>query len=75
MYQRLCDVSEVSPGKMKQFDLKDREFLVANIAGRFYCLDGMCTHAGARSSKASLQEMSSPAPSTTPSSISLTTLF
>jgi hypothetical protein len=28
MYPRLCDVSEVSPGKMKQFDLTDREFLV-----------------------------------------------
>jgi nitrite reductase/ring-hydroxylating ferredoxin subunit len=47
MYPRLCDVSEVSPGKMKQFDLKERGFLVANISGQFYCLDGMCTHAGA----------------------------
>ena len=31
---------------MKQFDLRDREFLVANLAGKFYCLDGRCTHAG-----------------------------
>ncbi len=75
MYQRPCDVSAVSPGKMKQFDLNDSEFLVANIAGQFYCLGGVYTHAGARSSKAILQEMSSPTPSTTPSSISLTTLF
>jgi 3-phenylpropionate/trans-cinnamate dioxygenase ferredoxin subunit len=47
MYQRLCDVMDVSPGEMKQFDLNEREFLVANIAGQFYCLEGRCTHARA----------------------------
>jgi nitrite reductase/ring-hydroxylating ferredoxin subunit len=32
---------------MKQFDLMDKEFLVVNLSGRFLCLDGRCTHAGA----------------------------
>lgn len=32
---------------MKQFDLKDKEFLVVNLKDQFRCLDGRCTHAGA----------------------------
>ncbi len=32
---------------MKKFNLRGREFLVINLNGQFYCLDGRCTHAGA----------------------------
>jgi nitrite reductase/ring-hydroxylating ferredoxin subunit len=32
---------------MKQFDLRDKEFLVVNLKDQFLCLDGRCTHAGA----------------------------
>jgi nitrite reductase/ring-hydroxylating ferredoxin subunit len=32
---------------MKQFDLKEKEFLVVNIDDKFFCLDARCTHAGA----------------------------
>ena len=32
---------------MKQFDLKESEFLVINTGDRFYCLDARCAHAGA----------------------------
>jgi nitrite reductase/ring-hydroxylating ferredoxin subunit len=32
---------------MKQFDLKDGEFLVINMNNQFYCLEARCTHAGA----------------------------
>ena len=41
---------------MKQFDLNDREFLVANIAGQFYCLEGRSTHARAQLFKGKLAE-------------------
>ncbi len=47
MYLRLCAAEDVPAGGMRQFDLRDREFLVAEIEGQFYCLDGRCTHAGA----------------------------
>jgi nitrite reductase/ring-hydroxylating ferredoxin subunit len=32
---------------MKQFDLRDKEFLVVNLNDQLHCLDGRCTHAGA----------------------------
>lgn len=32
---------------MKQFDLRGEEILVVNLDGRFYCLEGRCSHAGA----------------------------
>jgi nitrite reductase/ring-hydroxylating ferredoxin subunit len=47
MYFTLCETKYVPEGGMKQFDLLDREFLVINLKGQFYCLDGRCTHAGA----------------------------
>lgn len=47
MYMRLCSMVDIPAGEMKQYDLKDAEFLVANLNGQFYCLQGRCTHAGA----------------------------
>ena len=47
MFLRLCNTKDVPAGGMKKFDLRGREFLVINLNGRFYCLDGRCTHAGA----------------------------
>lgn len=47
MYLKLCAISEAPTGGMRQFDLREKEFLVAELEGRFYCLDGRCTHAGA----------------------------
>lgn len=40
---------------MRQFDLREREFLVAELGGQFYCLDGRCTHAGAPLAEGSLK--------------------
>ena len=45
--QRICKKDDVPAGSMKQFDLKDSEFLVVNTGERFYCLEARCTHAGA----------------------------
>lgn len=47
MYLKLCDINDVPDGDMKQFDLRDNEYLVINLKGQFFCLDGRCTHAGA----------------------------
>jgi nitrite reductase/ring-hydroxylating ferredoxin subunit len=40
---------------MRQFDLREKEFLVAELEGRYYCLDGRCTHAGAPLAEGSLK--------------------
>ncbi len=47
MYLRLCSIDDVPKSGMRQFDLRDREFLVVELKGEFFCLDGRCTHAGA----------------------------
>lgn len=47
MYLKLCEINDIPDGSMKQFDLRDNEYLVINLNGQFYCLSGRCTHAGA----------------------------
>ncbi len=55
MLLRLCSIKEVSTGEMRQFNLGGEEILVANLEGRFYCLDSRCSHAGAPLAEGSLQ--------------------
>jgi len=47
MLLRIGKKDDVPAGSMKQFDLKEREFLVVHIGDRFFCLDARCSHAGA----------------------------
>ena len=47
MFIRVCSTIEVSPGGMRQYDLKEEEVLVVNLDGQLYCLEGRCSHAGA----------------------------
>jgi len=44
---RLCRVSDVPVGEMKQVTIEDRELLVINQDNHFICTDARCTHAGA----------------------------
>jgi nitrite reductase/ring-hydroxylating ferredoxin subunit len=44
---RLCGLDVVPSGSIKQFTVKEREVLVINREGQYYCLDARCTHAGA----------------------------
>lgn len=47
MLLRICKRDDVPAGSMKQFDLKEHEFLVVNVGDEFFCLDARCSHAGA----------------------------
>lgn len=47
MYVKLCRVDDVQVGDLKQFNVGEKEILVINLNGRFFCLDARCTHAGA----------------------------
>lgn len=51
----LCTTKDVSPGELKQFELREEEILVANFGGNFYCLEGRCSHAGAPLAEGSLE--------------------
>lgn len=55
LYLKLCAIGEVPAGGMRMFDLREKDFLVVEREGRFYCLDGRCTHAGAPLSEGSLK--------------------
>lgn len=55
MHLSPCTTKEISPGEMKQFELKEEEILVANIGGNFYCIEGRCSHAGAPLAEGSLE--------------------
>ena len=47
MLVELCDKSVLPVGELRSFRLKGREILAINYDGKIYCLDGLCTHAGA----------------------------
>ncbi len=44
---KVCNLEIVPAGTMKQFYVADLEVMVINSDGRFFCLNGRCTHAGA----------------------------
>lgn len=51
---KVCSLDVVPAGSMEQFYVNDMEVLVINFDGRFLCLDGRCTHAGAPLAEGSL---------------------
>ena len=55
MFIKLCATIDLSPGEMRQFDLKEEEVLVVNLNGELYCLEGRCSHAGAPLYEGSLE--------------------
>ncbi|MDE1862344.1 MAG: non-heme iron oxygenase ferredoxin subunit [Thaumarchaeota archaeon] len=44
---RVCSVGDLRMGEMLDFDYKDRKILLANINGKIYATDRICTHAEA----------------------------
>ena len=41
---RAGKASELSPGKMMGLDVQGKKILLANVGGRFYAMDGLCSH-------------------------------
>lgn len=37
--------AEVPPGKMVGVDVQGKKYVLANVDGSFYAIDGVCTHA------------------------------
>ncbi|RDJ31758.1 MAG: non-heme iron oxygenase ferredoxin subunit [Crenarchaeota archaeon] len=44
---KACSVDEVGDGQLFSFDHKDKRILLANLKGKFFATDLICTHAEA----------------------------
>ena len=45
-FVRVAVVSDIEVGKMKKVTIGDTAVLVANVSGKFYAVDCLCTHFG-----------------------------
>jgi len=52
---RVAKVVELPPGKMTYIEVANRVLLLAKVEGRFYAVDGFCTHEDASLSDGSLE--------------------
>jgi 3-phenylpropionate/trans-cinnamate dioxygenase ferredoxin component len=43
---RICSIEDVPPGSARFFALERRSVVVANRAGEFFAVDGVCPHKG-----------------------------
>lgn len=44
-FETVAKVSEVPSGKMKAFVIKGKQIAIANVDGKFFAIDDLCTHA------------------------------
>lgn len=44
--KKVANRSEIGPGEGKQVNVEERVLAIFNIDGKFYCIDGKCTHRG-----------------------------
>ena len=43
-FTKVASCNAIKPGEMLQVDVNGRSILIANVDGRFYAADNMCTH-------------------------------
>lgn len=51
----VAQVNEVPTGTMKSYSVGGKQILIANIDGKLYAINGVCTHAGGDLSKGKLE--------------------
>jgi len=54
-FVKVAESSEIPVGKMRMFRIGEKEYLVANVNGKYYAIGNRCTHAGADLSQGSLE--------------------
>jgi nitrite reductase/ring-hydroxylating ferredoxin subunit len=42
---KIGTVDDLKPGEMKLVRANDKKLVLANIKGKYYCMNGICTHA------------------------------
>jgi len=55
-WMKACSVKELEKGEMLDFDLEGKKILLANLNGKIYATDRICTHADADLSNGILSE-------------------
>ncbi len=43
-FVKVCSLSDVPAGKMKQVDLNGKPVMLANVDGKIHAIAGLCTH-------------------------------
>ena len=41
---KVAKATELAPGKMMGLDIQGKKIVLANIGGKYYAMDGLCTH-------------------------------
>jgi len=54
-FTEVAQVNEVPTGTMKSYSVGGKQILVANIDGKLYAINSVCTHAGGNLSKGKLE--------------------
>lgn len=53
-FSEIGKIQEVVPGSMKSFVVGNKKILLVNVGGRFFAINGKCTHMGGDLSKGKL---------------------
>jgi 3-phenylpropionate/trans-cinnamate dioxygenase ferredoxin subunit len=48
-------VSDIPAGTMKSIKIEGKQLLISNVGGKYYVINGICTHAGGDLSKGKLE--------------------
>jgi len=54
-FAKVAESSEIHIGGMKMFRIGEKEYLIANVNGKYYAMGNRCTHANADLSQGSLE--------------------
>ncbi len=54
-FVEIAQTDQLPVGTMKSFSVSAKTILVANIEGKYYAIDGKCSHAGGDLSKGTLE--------------------
>jgi nitrite reductase/ring-hydroxylating ferredoxin subunit len=41
---KVAKLAEIAPGKMTGVDIQGKKVVIANVNGKLYAMDGLCTH-------------------------------
>lgn len=44
VFQKVAKVSDIPEGQMRGYTVGPENLVIARLAGKFYCIDGVCSH-------------------------------
>ena len=55
-FVKVAETKDIQPSRMKEVQLDGKSICVANIEGKYYAIDNICTHQGGPLSHGTLEE-------------------